>query len=243
MHDAETADTSVHARGVTKRFGSVTALDDVDLDVAAGEVVALLGANGAGKSTLLRILSTTVLPDEGTAWVAGHDVVAEPLAARRTLGVALGDERSWYWRLSGRHNLEFFAVLYGMGRRQARRRVEVLLREVGLSDAAERRFDGYSAGMRARLSLARALVAAPPVLLLDEPTRSLDPVAANEFRVLIKALAGEQGRAILFTSHDLHEAADTADRVALLSAGRVAAMEAKFTDAAALERAIVEAVQ
>ena len=233
---------AIHARGLTKRFGPVTALDGVDLDVGGGEVVALLGANGAGKSTLLRILSTTVLPDEGVAWVAGNDVVAEPLAARRALGVALGDERSWYWRLSGRQNLEFFAVLYGIRRKEARRRVQALLGEVGLNHAADRRFDGYSAGMRARLSLARALVASPPVILLDELTRSLDPVAASDFRTQVRRLASEQGRAILFTTHDLHEAADTADRVVLLSGGRVVAMEEKFADAAALERAIVAAV-
>ena len=182
---------AIHARGLTKRFGPVTALDGVDLDVGGGEVVALLGANGAGKSTLLRILSTTVLPDEGVAWVAGNDVVAEPLAARRALGVALGDERSWYWRLSGRQNLEFFAVLYGIRRKEARRRVQELLGEVGLNHAADRRFDGYSAGMRARLSLARALVASPPVILLDELTRSLDPVAVSDFRTQVRRLASE----------------------------------------------------
>ena len=239
MDDGGVAAPAIHARGLAKRFGQVTALDGVDLDVAAGEVVALLGPNGAGKSTLLRVLSTTVLPDHGRACVDGHDVVEDPLGARQALGVALGDERSWYWRLTGRANLEFFAVMYGMRRRDARRRVEELLCEVGLSDAADRRFDGYSAGMRARLSLARAMVASPPVLLLDEPTRSLDPVAASEFRGHVRRLAGDQRRAVLFTTHDLHEAADTASRVLGLVAGRVAVVEDGLADAAALERAIM----
>src|SRR5215203_5370466 len=131
---------------VTKRFGGVQALDGVSFRVGHGETVTLLGPNGAGKSTLLRIIATTVLPDSGRVFVDGHDAIARPAVARRSLGVALGDERSWYWRLTGRRNLEFFAALYGLTRRQAAERATELLAEVGLTEAADRRFDGYSTG-------------------------------------------------------------------------------------------------
>lgn len=222
--DATAANDGIRVRDVVKRFGSHTALDGVTLDVGAGEVVALLGPNGAGKSTLLRILGTTVLPDAGTAEVAGHDVQVAAAAVRRSIGVMLGDERSWYWRLSGRQNLEFFGVLYGLRRNAARSRARELLRDVGLERAGDRRFDGYSSGMRARLSLARALLTAPPVLLLDEPTRAIDPVAAVDFRERVRQLATDDGRVLLLATHNLYEAAALADRVIVLGAGRVHAV-------------------
>jgi ABC-type multidrug transport system ATPase subunit len=207
------------ARGIVKRFGSTVALDGVDLDVARGEVVVVLGRNGAGKSTLLRILGTTVLPDAGVATVAGHDVVRAARDARRQTGMVLGDERSWYWRLSGRANLEFFGALHGFDRARQRRRAVELLELVHLEDAADRRFDGYSAGMRARLSLARALLASPAVLLLDEPTSALDPVVGAELRVLIRDLAHDEQRAVLWVTHDLEEAVAVADRVIVIEHG------------------------
>jgi ABC-2 type transport system ATP-binding protein len=228
-------------QGLTKRFGAVTALAGIDLSVAPGEVVTLLGPNGAGKSTLIRILATTVLPDEGSVHVAGYDAVAQPTAVRRSFGLALGDERSWYWRLSGRRNLEFFAALYGLRRREAAARVDVLLREIGLADAADRRFDGYSTGMRMRLSLARALLPDPRVLLLDEPTRSLDPLAASAFQARVLELASARRMAVLYATHDLHEAAEIASRVLILVRGRVAATLAGGSDAAALERSLLVA--
>ena len=180
--------------GLAKRFGEVEALRGVDLRVAGGEIVALLGANGAGKSTLIRILATTVLPDSGRASVCGHDVESDAARARASLGLMLGNERSWYWRISGRANLHFFAALYGMRRREAKARTSELVAEVGLEEAADRRVSGYSSGMRARLSLARALLREPPALLLDEPTQNLDPVAAAAFRVTVLRLAADRGR-------------------------------------------------
>jgi ABC-2 type transport system ATP-binding protein len=190
--------------------------------VRAGEAVVLVGPNGAGKSTLLRILATTVLPDRGTAHVLGHDVVRQAPAVRRSVGLMLGDERSWYWRLSGRRNLEFFAVLHGLSRRAASERATELLDDVGLSDAADRRFDGYSSGMKARLSLARALISDPPVLLLDEPTRNLDPVASRDFRERTLAIAHASGATVVMVTHDLHEAAEIDARVVALVGGEVA---------------------
>ena len=214
--------SSIAVSGLYKSFGKVEALRGIDLEVSLAETVVLLGPNGAGKSTLLRILGTTILPDRGGAVVAGHDVAREPGLVRRSIGLMLGDERSWYWRLSGRRNLEFFAVLHGLHRRAAARRTEELLEELGLTNAADRRFDGYSSGMRARLSLARALLGEPPVLLLDEPTRNLDPAATADFHETLSELARRRKTSILMTTHDLHEAAEVADRTLALVAGKVA---------------------
>jgi ABC-2 type transport system ATP-binding protein len=232
----------IRVRGLVKRFGPVVALDGLDLDVERGEVVAILGPNGAGKTTLLRILATTVLADGGSATVLGTDVVEESVAARRRVGVMIGDERSLYWRLSGRQNLSFFAALHGMRRREAEARAEDLLTAAGLEAPADRRVLGYSSGMRARLRLARALIADPPLLLLDEPTRNLDPAAATGFRDLARELAAEREAGILFATHDLHEALAVADRVVVLARGRVAlAAPTAGMDAAGLESVLVDA--
>ncbi len=228
--------------GVVKRFGEVSALAGVDLAVAPGEAVALLGANGAGKSTLMRIIGGVVLPDAGRASVADHDVVTDPGDAKRSIGLVLSDERSWYWRITGRQNLEFFAALSGTRPAAAAARSDVLLTETGLAHAADRPFGGYSAGMRARLSLARALLDEPAVLLLDEPTRSLDPVAAAEFRERINGLTATRDTAVLFATHDLHEAAALASNVVVLHLGEVIARRARGTTAEELERLLLDAV-
>jgi ABC-2 type transport system ATP-binding protein len=231
----------VQVRDLVKRFGPTLALGGVDLEVRGGEVVALLGANGAGKSTLIRILATTVIPDSGTATVMGHDVVRDSVETRASIGLMLGNERSWYWRLGGRRNLEFFAALYGMNRRTASARTDELLREVGLEEAADRRVTGYSSGMRARLSLARALLRKPPVLLLDEPTQNLDPVAAAHLRSMVLRLAEEEGASVLLTTHNLHEAASLATRVVVLADGRVLCTKPAGAEAAELEETMLMA--
>ena len=232
----------IEVRGLRKRFGAVEALKGIDLDVRTGEIVTVLGPNGAGKSTFMRILATTVLPDEGSVYVAGYDVVKNSADVRRSTGLTLGDERSWYWRLSGRQNLEFFAALYGYRRRDAAERTTELLQIVGLTNAGDRRFDGYSTGMRMRLSLARALLPNPTILLLDEPTRSLDPVAAVSFREHVIALCREKQMAVLYTTHDLHEAAAVADRLVVLAQGRIVQELAPGTDPKILEQALLSAV-
>jgi ABC-2 type transport system ATP-binding protein len=218
------------------------ALSGIDLEVDPGMVVALLGANGAGKSTLVRIGATSVIPDAGRVEIGGWDALAHPGAARAVTGVALSEERSFYWRLSGRDNLEFFAALHGLRRSQARARVGECLADVDLLDVAERRVDRYSSGMRARLGIARALLGRPSVLLLDEPSRSLDPVAALELRRMVMRLALMRRTAVLFVTHDLHEAAAVAEKVVLVATGRVAAVIGGPTDAATLERAFIETV-
>jgi ABC-2 type transport system ATP-binding protein len=243
-HVASSDVNGIRVRQIRKRFGYVEALDGVSFDVELGEVVALLGPNGAGKSTLLRILGTTVLPDSGSATVGGHDVVRDGVAARRSLGLMIGDERSHYWRLSGRRNLAFFGALAGMRRREALARAEQLLEEVDLSPAADRPVLGYSSGMRARLSLARAMLVDPPVLLLDEPTRNLDPLAASRFRESTSQLARERNAGVLFATHDLHEAVGMSNRILVLSAGRIVLEEpARDMDAVRLESAFLEAVR
>jgi ABC-2 type transport system ATP-binding protein len=234
----------IRACEVSKRFRSVQALAGVSFDVGRGEVVSLLGPNGAGKSTLLRILGTTILPDSGTVTVAGHDVLHDAAGARRSLGVMIGDERSHYWRLSGRRNLVFFAALAGMSRREAAARTQQLLEEVRLTEAADRRVGEYSSGMRARLALARALLADPPLLLLDEPTRNLDPLSASHFRQSTSRLAHEGRAGILFATHNLHEAVAISTRILVLSAGRIVLEEqAQGMDADRLESVFLEAVQ
>lgn len=232
----------IDCRSIARRFGTVTALAGVDLSVDRGEVVALLGQNGAGKSTLLRILATIVTPDAGVATVEGIDVTEDPASVRRRIGIMLGDERSLYWRLSGRANLRFYAALHGIRNREAGPIASRLLERVGLAEAGDRPVRTYSSGMRVRLSLARSLIGDPPALLFDEPTRSLDPIAANSFRELAKELAGE-GRSILLATHDLGEAVAVADRVVALDRGRIAlATAAVDYDVEGLGEALIGAV-
>ena len=209
--------------------------------MAPREVAVLLGPNGSGKSTLLRILGTTVIADAGAIRVAGHDVLREPGAVRRSIGFLLADERSWYWRLTGRHNLEFFAALYGLSGKELKSRVTQLLGEVGLVDAADRPFGTYSSGMRLRLSLARALLPSPPVLLLDEPTRSLDPLATRHFTDLIRDLSVQRQTAILMATHDLHEAAAIASRVFILLEGELRGVSDAPFESNELEQMLVTA--
>jgi ABC-2 type transport system ATP-binding protein len=173
--------------------------------------------------------------------IGGWDALAHPAAARAATGVMLNEERSFYWRLSGRANLEFFAALHGLRRRDARPRVEEAIADVDLVAVADRRVDRYSSGMRARLGIARALLGRPAVLLLDEPGRGLDPIAALELRGMVLDLAGRRRVSVLFVTHDLHEAAAVATRVVVIAAGRVAAVIPGGADAAALERALVHA--
>jgi len=196
------------------------ALDDLTLQVEAGECVALVGPNGAGKSTLLRVLATLVLPTAGQARVHGYDTAREGAAVRRLVGVMTGDDRSFFWRLSGVENLVFFGELQGLSHRQARARAGQLLECVGLAGDADRRFAGYSTGMRQRLALARALLHAPPVLLLDEPTANLDlEHRGRALELLRDTLAGGWTTALI-ASHDAGLAVTLAQRTIRLDRGR-----------------------
>lgn len=197
----------------------VEALADVSFEVAAGEVVGVVGSNGAGKTTLFRIISTLLEPTSGSVSIDGRDIAMDPAWARESLGLVLEGERGVYQRLTGIQNLEFFGVMQGMSREQARARGWELMERLGLA-TRDRRVFGYSAGMRVRLALARSLMAEPRLLVLDEATRSLDPKAAMEAMQLVTDLAGS-ARAVLVATHRLDEVRLFCDRVLVLSEGRL----------------------
>jgi len=204
------------------RHSRFTALRGVSLAAPCGELLVLLGPNGAGKSTLIKVLATLVRPDSGRAEVFGRDVVRCEAEVRAGLGYITSEERSFYWRLSGRENLRFFAVLQNIPRRQVDRRIGEMLDLVGLADAADRRFMEYSTGMKCRLAIARGLLTNPPLLLMDESTRSLDPDSAAHIRSFIRnSMVKESGRTVVYATHNLYEAEEIADRVAILQQGEV----------------------
>ncbi len=214
-------------RAWTRPFAlpTVPALAGVSFAVGSGEAVALIGTNGAGKSTLLRILATLLLPTRGRALVGGLDVEREPARVRLRLGFQTG-EASFYARLSARENLAFFAALNNLSRGGSARNMARLADLLGLEPVLDRQVRTLSTGTVHRLGLARALLHAPGVLLLDEPTRSLDPLAAAEFRRFLKdEVVRRQGTTLLFASHTLSEVEQLADRVALLEAGRLLAFD------------------
>lgn len=197
-----------------------SALTNVSLELAQGEVLGLLGPNGSGKSTTLKLVSTVLLPDRGRVVVEGFNTRVEGQAVRQRVGFALASERSFFPRLTARENLEFFAALEDVPRRECRDRVESALNSVGLSDAAEKQVMKLSSGMHQRLGIARALLKEPSVLLLDEPSRSLDLAASTQLWALIRALSNN-GMSILIATHNFAEAAEVCDRVAILQKGSV----------------------
>jgi ABC-2 type transport system ATP-binding protein len=197
---------------------SVDALRGATVAVAHGTIHGVIGPNGSGKSTLLRILATLVIADGGQARVDGHDVLVEERAVRRMIGFTTGEERSLYWRLTARQNLEFAAALHRL--RRPAQAIGHALGLVGLAADGDRPVSGFSQGMSRRLGLARAILHEPPVLLLDEPTRSLDPTARAEFQEVLRTLRREKGVTTLLTTHDLGEAAAVCDRVSVLLGGR-----------------------
>ena len=240
----------VEASGLVKRYREVTALDGLDLAVAEGTVLGLLGPNGAGKTTAVSILATLLVPDAGSARVAGADVVAEPREVRRRIGLS-GQFAAVDEHLTGFENLDMIGRLYHLSRRRARARAGELLELFDLADAGGRPVKTYSGGMRRRLDLAGALVAAPPVLFLDEPTTGLDPHGRRQLWEVIRAMVGG-GTTVLLTTQYLEEADQLADRILVIDHGKAIAegtaddlksrvgaerIEVTVTDAATLERA------
>lgn len=205
---------------------TVPALRGVSFVASEGEAIALVGANGAGKSTLLRILTTLLLPSRGRAWVGGADLLREPARVRRQIGFHSGSDASFYARLSARENLRLFALLNNIDRLEADKGISELADWLGMSDAMDRQVRTFSTGMVHRLGLARALLHRPAVLILDEPTRSLDPLAAAEFRRFLRdEVIGRRGTTLLFASHTLVEIEQLAGRAVLLDHGRLIACD------------------
>ncbi len=212
---------AVVAEGLGKRYGEQWALRDFELAVPTGSVLGLLGHNGAGKTTAIRIFTTLASPTEGTAKVAGHDVVAEPDRVREQIGLT-SQAATVDGLMSGAANLEMIGRLYHLPRKVARSRAAELLAELQLEDAGDRLVKDYSGGMRRRLDLAASLVASPPVLFLDEPTTGLDPKSRNELWDLLRRLVGG-GTTLILTTQYLEEADQLADDVVLLDHGKIVA--------------------
>lgn len=213
-------DAIVEVEALAKRFnGKVLALDGLSLAVECGSVYGLLGPNGAGKTTLVRVLATLLVPDSGSARVAGIDVRLDPAGVRARIGLA-GQAAAIDELLTGRENLEMVGRLYGLPRRHARRRAGEILERIRLTDAADRQVRTYSGGMRRRLDLAASLAGRPQVLLLDEPTAGLDPASRVDLWELIGELVGT-GTTVLLTTQYLEEAERLADRIAVIDHGRL----------------------
>jgi ABC-2 type transport system ATP-binding protein len=212
------------AKGLVRRFGDIEAVAGIDLSIAAGEIFGFLGPNGAGKSTTVRILTTLLRPTAGSAFVAGHDVVKEADAVRRSIGVALQDA-AIDPLMTGRELIALQAILHGIPKKEGRRRGDALLGTVGLTAAADRRVGTYSGGMRRRLDLALALVHEPHVLFLDEPTTGLDPNSRAALWEELRKLNRESGTTVFLTTQYMEEADQLAGRIAIIDEGRIVAQD------------------
>lgn len=198
----------------------VQALNGVSLDVERRTMLGLLGPNGAGKTSLIKILATLVTPTSGTVVVNGHDIGRDSRDVRRVVGFVTADERSFYWRLTGRQNLAFFSVLDDIPADGCAARVDAVLDQTGLLGVGDVMFKDYSTGMKQRLAIARGLLCEPDILLLDEPTRSLDPFAAQKLRTFItRDIIGKLGATAIIATHNLHEAHDMCSHVAVMKHG------------------------
>lgn len=217
-------DVSIACDHLSKSFGQRRVLKDVSFEVRGGKILALVGQNGAGKTTLLKILATLITPTDGTVLIGGEDVCQNQLGVKRIIGFVSSEERSFYWRLTGRQNLQFFASLHGINGKEGRKRIDMLLDAVGLGGRGDLRFRECSTGMKQALGIARSLLHDPPVLLLDEPTRSLSPDIARRACNLFDDLAKLEGKAILVASHNLTELEGLADHVAILHQGTIRAI-------------------
>lgn len=201
-----------------------TAVDGVSLQIEQGEVFGLLGPNGAGKSTTIRMLCTLLEPSSGTALVNGYDIRKQANLVRQSLGTVLAGERSIYWKLTARENLEYFAALYHIPPSLARKRIDELLKRMELMARANDLVEKYSTGMKQRVSISKALLARPPIILLDEPTLGLDPQAARQVREMVMGLKAD-GHTILLTTHYMEEADQLSDRIGIIDQGRIIALD------------------
>ncbi len=203
-----------------------TALSNANLEVQTGDRIAVMGPNGAGKTTLLKLIAGALLPTEGKVFVNGHSTLEQSAAARRSVGFVFNEERSFFWRLTGVQNLEFFGVLDNLYGRQLRERIDHVLELVGLSDARDKAVYTYSSGMKQRLAIARVLIAEPDVLILDEPTRALDPVACDQLVELILSTIHRNSRkTLLIATHRPEEASLLCNKVLVVGGGNILGRE------------------
>ncbi len=212
-------------KGFLKREKQIVkALNGVSFKVNWGEVFGLLGPNGAGKTTTVKIITTLLLPDKGDAIVAGNSVTKNPVKVREKIGVVLSVEKGFFWKLTGKENLRYFGMLRGMKKEELEEQIEKVLDIVGLKQLGgeDKLYEEYSLGMKARLSLARAMLHEPPILILDEPTLGLDPPAARTIRELLVKLAHKEKKTIMITTHNMYEAEMICDRIAIISEGKIA---------------------
>jgi sodium transport system ATP-binding protein len=210
--------------GLAKSFGKhheVRAVDGVSFRAADGAITGVLGPNGAGKTTLLRMLATLIVPDAGTATVAGLDIVRDRDRVRRVIGV-LSDARGLYQRLTARENVRYFGALHGVASATMNARIDTLFATLGLTELAERRVQGFSQGEKMKVAIARALIHDPPVIMLDEPTNGLDIMSVRALREQLRHLRAA-GKCMLFSSHVMQEVAALCDRIVILGHGRVVA--------------------
>ena len=204
----------------------MTVLENVSIQVKKGELFGLLGPNGAGKTTLIKILCTLILPSSGTALVNGNDINRAGKAIRRSIGYVISEDRSFYWRLTGRQNLKFFAELNNFTKSEADQRIKELLELTGLRDDADKLFKNYSSGMKQRLAIARGLLTNPEILFLDEPTKSLDPIAAHDVKMFVRnRMVSEEKKTVVLATNNMQEAEELCDRIAIIHHRRVKVCE------------------
>lgn len=205
-----------------KKPQQITALNNISLVVNKGEIMGLLGPNGAGKTTLIKILSTLVTPDSGEGVIAGMNFPTHSLGIRKRIGMVSTNDRTFYWRLTGRENLDFFAALYNLNRQVKRQNIEKVLSLTNMEAIADTRFMGYSSGQKQRLAIARALLADPEILLMDEATTSLDPIATKKLLSFTKeTLAKQELKTIVWCTHSLTEVELICDMVTILNEGSI----------------------
>ena len=206
------------------RKEEVNALNGVSFKIKKGELFGILGPNGAGKTTLIKILCTLILPTTGTALVNGFDIAKEEEYAKSSIGLVTGDERSFYWRLTGMQNLKFFSSLLNFSSSDAEKKIDEVLDFVGMKDKADDRFNSYSTGMKQKMAIARGLLNNPDILFMDEPTRSLDPTTSQNLRDFVKdRLVIDQKKTVILSTHHLMEAEQMCDRVAMINKGKIRA--------------------
>ena len=202
---------------------TIKALDSVSLRVQRGQILSLLGPNGAGKTTLIKILCTLILPDSGDIEICGYDLKSQENEAKARIGLVTGEERSLYWQLTGRQNLEFFGTIYNLSQNEIRERVRKIDKVLEIDDL-DKPFRNYSTGMKHRLMLARCLISEPDVIFMDEPTRSMDPGSAKSFRGFIRdVLVKKMGKTVFFATHYTREAEELADIIAIIDTGVIKA--------------------